>query len=109
MSIQFRRTIYRPLSILLVSCTLFAQGLSVLPAYAQATSTLSDTAGGAYEGVEVVLHVDAAPAPGGTANFTFTATPLRDAPDLTLTWELPDGGVLLGGPAGETFAPMNGR
>ena len=88
---------------------MFAQGLSVLPAYAQATPTLSDVAGGTYEGVEVVLQVDAAPTPGGTASFTFTATPLRDAPDLTLTWELPDGGVLLDGPVGETLATRDCR
>ncbi len=60
--------------------------------------TLIDTAGGAYNGIEVTLSTDTAAAPGAVVSLTLTARPLHSAPDLTVVWELPDGGTLLGGP-----------
>lgn len=78
-----------------------ARSQSVTPAASTTASanTLVDRAGGTYEGVELLLQVESAPAIGGITNVTFQATPLQAAPDLTLDWELPDGGALLGGPA----------
>lgn len=97
--------LYRPLLLLIVVSVLLASGLVYTPVNSQAVITLTDVAGGAYEGIDVILQADAAPVLGGIASFTFTATPLYDAPDLTLTWELPDGGALLGGTASEVMAP----
>ncbi|MCX6046283.1 MAG: hypothetical protein NT075_14320 [Chloroflexi bacterium] len=91
---------------LLVILTLTLEfSLPALPVQAQApvAATLIDEAGGAYEQIEVVLRADQAPAAGGVATFTFTAKPLRNAPDLAVIWELPDGATLLGGGASETL------
>ncbi|MCZ2115618.1 MAG: hypothetical protein LC131_17575 [Anaerolineae bacterium] len=74
-------------------------------AVAQIPPTLIDRAGGAYNGVEVTLEADAAPVPGGLVTLTLTARPLRAAPNLYVQWELPDGGELLGGPAGDDLGP----
>ena len=79
--------------------------LPALPVAAQAP-TLVDLAGGSYQQLEVVLRVDRAPLAGETTAWTLAATPLRAAPDLTFTWELPDGGELLGGPALETVGAV---
>ena len=76
------------------------------PMAAQLPSTLIDRAGGAYNGIEVTLAADAAPAPGDTVTLTLTARPLRAAPNVYIGWELPDGGELLGGPAEETLGPV---
>ena len=67
---------------------------------------LIDRAGGSYNGVEVTLEADAAPTPGGVVTLTLTARPLRAAPDLTVQWELPDGGTLLNGPMVESLGPV---
>ena len=76
------------------------------PALFQPPATLIDRAGGAYNGVEVTLAADTAPAPGGLVTLTLTARPLRDAPNLIVQWELPDGGELLGGPAQEALGAV---
>ena len=87
----------------------------VLPASARSapqqaqTPVLIDRAGGAYNGVEVTLSADVAPAPGGIVTLTLTARPLRDAPNLTVQWELPDGGTLLDGPTAESLSPGQRR
>ena len=73
---------------------------------AQPPPTLIDRAGGAYNGIEVTLAADAAPAPGGLVTLTLTARPLRDAPNLYVEWALPDGGELLGGPADDALGPV---
>ena len=73
---------------------------------AQPPPTLIDRAGGAYNGIEVTLAADAAPAPGGLVTLTLTARPLRDAPNLYVEWTLPDGGELLGGPADDALGPV---
>ena len=73
---------------------------------AQPPPTLIDRAGGAYNGIEVTLAADAAPAPGGLVTLTLTARPLRDAPNIYVEWELPDGGQLLGGPANDALGPV---
>jgi hypothetical protein len=73
---------------------------------AQSPPTLIDRAGGAYNGIEVTLAADAAPAPGGLVTLTLTARPLRDAPNIYVEWELPDGGQLLGGPANDALGPV---
>lgn len=67
---------------------------------------LVDRAGGAYNGIEVTLAADAAPAPGEIVTLTLTARPLRAAPNLYVRWELPDGGELLGGLAEEVLGPV---
>jgi hypothetical protein len=59
---------------------------------------LIDIAGGAYNGIEVTLAADRAPAPGEEVTLTLTARPLNPAPEIFVDWELPDGGVLLDGP-----------
>ncbi|MCB9159626.1 MAG: hypothetical protein H6644_07190 [Caldilineaceae bacterium] len=41
----------------------------------------------------------ATPQADGTVAFTLAASPYQPAPDLVFTWELPDGGELLDGPA----------
>ncbi|MFN8490100.1 MAG: hypothetical protein U0350_21110 [Caldilineaceae bacterium] len=96
------RWIHIVLALLVVLTIPLATALNATPVQAQTPSaTLIDVAGGAYEQIDVVLQADQAPAPGGVATFTFTAKPLRNAPDLTILWELPDGAVLLGGAASE--------
>ena len=86
------------LNALAIGALLGAVIMPVLPVYAQSADILRDEAGGAYEGVEVALQASGASAPGGSVLLDFSATPLRNAPDLTVTWDLPDGGVLLDGP-----------
>lgn len=71
------------------------------------TSGFADVAGGDYHRMKVVLHVDHAPEPGGIATFTFSATPLLNAPDLTFDWRLPDGGELVDGPATSSKGVVN--
>jgi hypothetical protein len=90
---------------LFVAASILSLSIRSAPAAAQATSTLIDRAGGAYNGVEVSLSADAAPTPGSTVTLTLTARPLRDAPNVYIEWELPDGGELLDGPAQETLGP----
>ncbi len=65
------------------------------PAAAQAAPVIV-RGGGSEDGIEVTLQADGAPAPGGTTALTFTATPLADAPDLTVRWVIPEGAELLG-------------
>ncbi|HYN87759.1 MAG TPA: hypothetical protein VER55_04480, partial [Ardenticatenaceae bacterium] len=67
--------------------------------------TVIDRAGGDDYGVQVVLTTDGAPLPGGMASLTFEATPLMDAPDLLVVWEVP-AGVELVGPARESLGPV---
>ena len=67
---------------------------------------LEDHAGGAYNGVEITLAADKAPAPGEVVTLTVTARPLRSAPDLAILWELPDGGELLDGPLSDTLGAV---
>ena len=93
-------------AVLLVAAFLLPSSVRSAPAAAQVPSTLIDRAGGAYNGVEVTLEADAAPTPGGVVTLTLTARPLRDAPNIYIEWELPDGGELLGGPAEETLGPV---
>ena len=87
----------------------FELSLPTPPVQAQApvTATLIDIAGGAYQQIDVVLRADQAPTPGGVATFTFTAKPRRDAPDLTISWELPDGATLVGGAASEVIGSVS--
>ncbi len=89
----------------LISSIVIFSAAGALPVQSQ-SATFVDRAGGTYEQIEVVLQADSAPAPGGVAGFTFSATPLRAAPDLTIHWELPDGGALLGGPAEENLGAV---
>lgn len=86
---------------------LLAIGLTVTPAHGQAPQQLVDIAGGAYNGIEVTLRADRSPLPGEVATFQVSATPLRPAPELTITWALPDGGELLGGGAITTLGGFN--
>lgn len=65
------------------------------PAAAQ-TSPGVDRAGGAKNRIEVVLEASTAPAPGGVATLTLSATPLIAAPDLNIRWAVPAGVELLG-------------
>ncbi len=111
---QTTRKMYRPagwvhalLTLLVVLTMPLAAALAANPVQAQTPpATLVDVAGGAYEQVEVVLQADQAPVPGGVATFTFTAKPLRNAPDLTIIWDLPDGAILLGGAASENLGAV---
>ena len=72
-----------------------------LPAAARSASqtppdpVLVDHAGGAYNGIEVTLTADKAPHPGEIVTLTLEARPLHDAPDVTVMWELTDGGELM--------------
>ena len=80
------------LSLLLVIATL-------LPArivHAQ-TDDAVDHVGGLYWQMDATLR--ATPQADGTVAFTLAASPYQPAPDLVFTWELPDGGELLDGPA----------
>ena len=93
-------------AVLLVAAFLLPSLVRSAPVAAQAPPTLIDRAGGAYNGIDVTLSADVAPAPGGLVTLTLTARPLRDAPNVYVMWELPDGGELLGGPAEETLGPV---
>ncbi len=55
-----------------------------------------DRTGGTDTGVEVILHADGAPLPGGTAHLSFTAYPLINAPDMEIRWIIPAGVQLVG-------------
>ena len=92
----------------LVALTLAALVLPVSARSAAETppATLIDRAGGAYNGIDVTLQADTAPTPGGVATLTLTVRPLRDAPNVYVEWQLPDGGTLLGGPANDTLGPV---
>ncbi len=92
----------------LVALTLAALVLPVSARSAAGTrpATLIDRAGGAYNGIDVTLQADTAPSPGGVATLTLTVRPLRDAPNVYVEWQLPDGGTLLGGPADDTLGPV---
>ena len=90
---------------LLIAAFVLPASVRSAPQQAQ-TPVLIDRAGGAYNGVEVSLSADVAPAPGGIVTLTLTARPLRDAPDLTVQWELPDGGTLLDGPAVDSLGAV---
>ena len=96
---------YGLLFLLAALAALFTFGMPALRANSQSDG-FSDYAGGSKGQIEVVLHADNAPAPGGVANFSFAMKPLRAAPDLTVTWELPDGGELIGGAAEETIGAV---
>ena len=73
---------------------------------AGAPAVLVDEAGGLYNGVSVTLAADRPPTPGAAVTLTLTARPLRDAPDLVVEWELPDGGTLLDGPLTGSLGPV---
>lgn len=92
-------------AVLFVAAFVLPSAARSAPIVAQAPSTLVDRAGSAYNGIEVTLAADAAPAPGETVTLTLTARPLRAAPDVYVEWELPDGGELLDGPAFEQLGP----
>lgn len=107
----FRRGVLRNrilglLFICIVVGSLFVSEGPVLRAKGQA-AVLRDEAGGVEDQIKVVLSADQAPEPGGVAGFTFAIKPLLDAPDLTVTWELPDGGELTGGPATESLGAVD--
>ncbi len=57
-----------------------------------------DIAGGVEDNVEIILEADGAPAPGGTTQLSFQATPLIDAPEVVIHWYIPDGVQLVGNP-----------
>jgi hypothetical protein len=92
--------------VLLVAAFALSFSVRAGPVTAQTSSTLVDRAGGAYNGIEVTLSADAAPAPGGTVTLTLTARPLRDAPNVYIEWELPDGGTLPDGPSFEKLGQV---
>jgi hypothetical protein len=80
--------------------------LLVFPSASQAQSgPVEDQAGGPRQRIEVILHADGAPPPGGTARLSFTATPLINAPDLEVKWILPPGVELAGEPT-EVFGEV---
>lgn len=83
---------------------LLIMGQPVTPVHGQVPQQLIDVAGGTYNGIEVTLRADRAPLPGEVVTFQLSATPLLPASELTITWELPDGGDLLGGSAISTLA-----
>src|SRR4051812_14821587 len=97
--------LYSILFFMSVVGALFAFGMPALRANSQSAG-YSDYAGGPKGQIEVVLHADGAPPPGGVANFTFAMKPWLNAPNLTVSWELPNGGELLGGPAVESFGAV---
>ena len=88
--------------VLLVACLVGIAAARSSVAAAPAP-VLVDQAGGAYNGVDVTLTADSAPAPGGVVTLTLTARPLQDADNLVVEWELPDGGELMGGSAVESL------
>jgi hypothetical protein len=55
-----------------------------------------DSAGGPQDRIDVVLTADPAPAPTEITSLTLQATPHLAAPDLEITWLVPDGVELLG-------------
>lgn len=60
------------------------------------SSPAEDHAGEARDRIQVVLAADGAPAPGGTAHLTFSATPQVVTPDLVINWVLPEGVTMKG-------------
>ncbi|MGD8750109.1 MAG: hypothetical protein PVG14_01735 [Anaerolineales bacterium] len=76
------------------------------PARAQSNVNVQiDTAGGPDYGVRVQLVAGEPPPRGGSTSMTLTATPTRDAPDLIVTWVVPEG-VDLVGPSVENFGQV---
>ena len=88
---------------LLLIASFFLLGPALI-GHAQA-GPATDHAGGPRNRIEVVLHADRAPSPGGSATLTLSATPLVDAPDLVVNWGVP-AGVTLSGSARESFGPV---
>ncbi|MCC7352621.1 MAG: VWA domain-containing protein [Anaerolineae bacterium] len=93
--------------ILIVGFVLSSSGMSARGS-AQAVPIVNH-AGGHEDGITVTLQADGAPAPGGTTLLTFTATPLADAPDLTVRWVIPEGVELLGEPTQSLGAVASGQ
>ncbi|MCB0161661.1 MAG: hypothetical protein KDD83_26170, partial [Caldilineaceae bacterium] len=91
-----------PLSLLLVLA-------SLLPAriVRAQTGDAVDRVGGLYWQMDATLR--ATPQVDGTVAFTLAASPYQPAPDLFFTWELPDGGELLDGPADGSAGPVTAR
>jgi hypothetical protein len=55
-----------------------------------------DIAGGLEDNVEITLHADGAPLPGGSTQLSLEVTPLIEAPNLEIRWVIPEGVQLLG-------------
>lgn len=99
------RQSFRPLASVLFCIALLLSLLPSVPVYAAppqqqpATSlanSLMDTAGDKWGYASVVLSTDTALTPGATANMALQVTSRFAAPDATITWQLPDGGELIG-------------
>lgn len=93
---------YTPLRLavfLLLLLTWFTQSMA-------ASETAVDVAGGADNRINVVLRADGPVTPGGTATMTLEATPLVDAPDLSVRWQTPPGATLIGA-AEESFGAVS--
>src|SRR4030042_1444362 len=94
------KKLYFIISVLVIFAMFIPSGL----AQAQG-GPAEDHAGGARKRVEVTLQADGAPAPGGTAQVSFFATPLISTPELEIKWVIPQGVQLLGGEV-ETFSDI---
>ena len=89
------------LHIAIAVCTLLI--IFVLPSAVWAQNLpVQDIAGGREEGVEVTLRADGAPKPGGSIEVFFQATPLIKAPEMVITWYIPEGVQVMDNPV-ETF------
>jgi hypothetical protein len=82
-------------SLSFVMLTLMALWIATHVGQAQ-SSPAEDHAGEARDRIQVVLAADGAPAPGGIAHLTFSATPQVATPDLVIEWFLPAGVTLQG-------------
>jgi len=55
-----------------------------------------DHAGGLRDQVELTLHADGAPLPGGTAQLSLEAIPFINSPEMEIRWFIPSGVQLIG-------------
>ena len=97
---------FRLFILLLLGALAILLPISVSAQSGQPAAVLEDHAGGTYNGLEVTLAADRAPAPGEVVTLTVTTRPLQPAPDLRIVWELADGGELLDGPLLDTLGAV---
>ncbi|HNB52462.1 MAG TPA: hypothetical protein PK530_10985, partial [Anaerolineales bacterium] len=90
-----KKILMRSLSFVMLALMAFGIATNLGQAH---SSPAEDHAGEASDRIQVVLTADGAPAPGGTAYLTFSATPLVSTPDLVVEWFLPAGVTLQGQP-----------
>ena len=94
---QWKQLVRKAWLILVVVSMVTLAGVPRVEATRQRTlaTSLVDQAGGPQDRITVSLEVDKAPGTGEQAMLTVVATPLLDAPDLTIHWQVTQDGVVL--------------